>query len=285
MENSEKQQIVNDLVAFVEIKGSQNKAAVALQVSSATVSQMLKNNWDNIADEMWRKVKSNMTNPTSQTEWQTVNTSDFNELTKILTDAQSNSMAMGVIGEAGSGKTVTMKHYAANNKNAFLLDCNEYWNRKLFLGELLKEMGFDYSGLTVGEMMNEAVSRLKSKELPLIMMNEADKLTDQVFYFFITLYNRLEDDCGIILIATDHLRKRLDRGRKLNKKGYNEIFSRIGRKFIELDGVTYADVHKICIANGITDVALIKKVWNDCESDLRRVKRKIHALKNTKNAD
>ena len=35
--------------------GSQNKAAQSLVgISAATVSQLLKGNWDNVSDEMWK---------------------------------------------------------------------------------------------------------------------------------------------------------------------------------------------------------------------------------------
>src|SRR5690606_34491318 len=109
-------------------------------------------------------------------------------------------------------KTFTARDYAATHQDAFLLQCNEYWNRKFFLTELLGAMGRDFSGLTVAEMMGEVVKHLKMKPSPIIILDEADKLTDQVLYFFITLYNQLEDRCGIILMATNHLKKRIDQG-------------------------------------------------------------------------
>jgi hypothetical protein len=115
------------------------------------------------------------------------------------------------------------------------------------------------------------------QESPLIILDEADKLSDQVLYFFITLYSQLEDECGIVLCATSHLEKRILRGIKLNKKGYNEIWSRLGRKCVKLKGVTAADVAAICEVNGITDRARVESVIADCESDLRRVKRRVHA--------
>ena len=146
--------------------------------------------------------------------------------------------------------------------------------------ELLSAMGKDYAGATIGEMMQEIVSELKRQKNPLIVLDEADKLTDQVLYFFITLYNQLEDQAGIVLCATNYLEKRIKRGVKLNKKGYNEIYSRIGRKCIELKGLSASDISSICQANGITVQNDIQDVIQDCESDLRRVKRSIHALKN-----
>jgi EAL domain-containing protein (putative c-di-GMP-specific phosphodiesterase class I) len=40
------------------------------------------------------------------------------------------------------------------------------------------------------------------------------------------------------------------------------------------------DITSICIANGIDDNRLVKEVIEDSEMDLRRIKRKIYALKN-----
>lgn len=146
--------------------------------------------------------------------------------------------------------------------------------------ELLSAMGRDYSGYTVGEMMGEIVGKLKVLDKPIIVMDEADKLSDNVLYFFISLYNKLEGHCGIMLCATDHLEKRIKRGLKLNKKGYKEIYSRIGRRFIQLQGVGARDIAQVCIANGITDNKQIKEVVEDSEYDLRRVRRKVHAIQN-----
>ena len=280
LKTEEKQKISKKLRQYVARYDSQNKAAKSLKgVSAATLSQVLNNNWELIKDEMWRNISSQIG---YSNDWQGVETRDFKTLTKILNDAQEYSNVFGVIGDAGSGKSFTIKHYAESHKRAFVLSCNEYWNRKYFLVELLSKMGRDYTGLTVAEMVYEVVSMLKKQHKPLIIMDEADKLSDQVLYFFITLYNQLEDHCGIVMIATDHLQKRINKGLRLNRKGYKEIYSRIGRKFIELPGVGSSDVMQVCAANGITDKKTIKDIYIDSENDLRRVKRKIHALKLSK---
>lgn len=279
---TQKQQIQERLQEYAERYGSQNKAANSLKgVSPATVSQIINGNWDLISDEMWRSVGGQI--GWNETEWIMVETRDFKVLNGILSDAQVNSNVFAVVGEAGTGKSVTMKQYAASNKRAYMLQCAEYWNRKMFMQELLTAMGRDYSGFTVAEMMQEVVRGLKAMDRPIIILDEADKLSDQVLYFFITLYNMLEDRCGIVLCATDHLAKRIKRGLKLNKKGYKEIYSRIARKFIELKGAGSADITSICLANGITGKATIKDIIEDSENDLRRVRRKIHAIKQATN--
>ena len=276
MENLNKQQIANALSTYCDRYASQNKAANSLKnVSAATISQMLNGNWDLIKDEMWRNVAAQI--GYKDDKWEAVETGNYTRMITLLSDVKEHSLVMGICGDAGSGKTFACKQYAASTKGVYLLCCNEYWNRKLFLTTLLTALGRDYTGFTVGEMMEEAVHSLKSQDCPLIILDEADKLSDQVLYFFITLYNQLEDECGIVLCATSHLEKRILRGIKLNKKGYNEIWSRLGRKCVQLKGVSAADVAAICSVNGITDNKAVEAVIADCESDLRRVKRRIHA--------
>lgn len=277
MESIRKQQITNSLQAYCGRYESQNKAANSLKgVSSATISQMLNGKWDLIKDDMWRNVSAQI--GCKEEKWEAVETGDFKKLNFILDDVKNNALVMGVTGNAGSGKTFALKQYASNHKQVYLLCCNEYWNRKMFLTELLTAMGKDYTGYTVGEMMHEAVHSLKMQESPVLILDEADKLSDQVLYFFITLYNNLEDECGIMLCATSHLEKRIQRGIKLNKRGYNEIWSRLGRKCLELKGVTAQDITAICEVNGITEMADIESIISDSESDLRRVKRRVHAV-------
>lgn len=281
METIKKDQIREKLRQYCERYDSQNKAAASLKgVSAATVSQILNSNYELIRDEMFRNIASQI--GFRDEKWEVTETRDFRLIQSILADAKENSLVMAITGDAGSGKTFSMRHFAEKEKRVYMLCCNEYWNRKQFLQELLLSMGRDSAGLTVGEMLMEAVRALKVIETPLIILDEADKLSDHVLYFFITLYNYLENKCGIVLCATSFLEKRLNRGLKLNKKGYAEIWSRIGRRCIELKGVGSSDIRNVCEANGILSEAEIEKVLADSDGDLRRVRRKIHSLQKAK---
>jgi hypothetical protein len=79
------------------------------------------------------------------------------------------------------------------------------------------------------------------------------------------------------MIATEFLFKRFDAGVRYNKKGFNELWSRIGRKCIPLKGVSQQDIVDICMANGVTDTHEIDRIIGECEGDLRRVQRRVHA--------
>lgn len=276
MQNEQKQQIANQLRAYCEQKGSQNKAANSLNgVSSATISKVLSGQWETIADEMWRTISA-QTGAKSE-GWQVVSTRAYDVMTFTLDNAQTDALVLAVTGEAGSGKTEAIKNYTAGHANAYHLVCSEYWNRRTFMGKLLKCMGVGVSGTTVSEMMDDIVDTLKRKDAPLIVLDEADKLTDQVLYFFISLYNQLEGHCGIILTATSFLKKRIERGVRLNRKGYAEIYSRIGRKFVALPLLNSEDIAAVCVANGVSDAKSINSIIDEAEGDLRRVKRSVWA--------
>ena len=276
MENIQKENIVSGLRRYCERYESQNRAAASLKgVSAATVSQLLNGNWELIGDEMWRNVASQT--GYRERRWVAVETVNFRTIGRILADAQDNSLVLAITDEAGTGKSFALNHYRDNNRNVYLLCCNDYWDRKLFITELLAAIGKDYTGQTVGEMMRDVVGRLKVIERPLIILDEADKLKDHVLQLFITLYNNLEDECGMVLCSTSHLERRLVQGLK-SKKGYKEIWSRIGKKCVALKGVTAADITLICERNGISEKKTIDLVLGDSECDLRRVKRKVYAI-------
>lgn len=275
--NEEKEMIRVRLGEYCEMKGSQKRAATSLVgVSPATVTQIVTGKWELINEKMWRSIAAQI--GVKQTKWNIVETRNYRALSDIFADAQENALVLAVCGEAGTGKSLTAAHYGAENPNVYVLACSEYWNRKTFLRELLRGMGKNPAGDTVGDMVDDVVMALKRRENPLIILDEADKLSDQVMFFFITFYNKLEDYCGIVLMATDYLEKKVRRGLRLNKKGYKEIYSRIGRRFVAMPGLSATDISDVCRANGVEGLREIETVKKDCEGDLRRVKRKCHAF-------
>lgn len=273
MDKMAKQAVAERLKQFCDMKGSQNKAANVIGISAANVSRVLKGDWSLISESMWRTIAAQT--GFKRKEWITVETSVYKRAMKVLQDAQEESLCFAVCAEAGSGKSLALKAYEESNAEVFILSCSEYWNKKMFLSELLRVMGRDADGLTVGEMMDAAIRELKGMDYPLLVLDEADKLSDNVLYFFITLYNRLEDQCGIVLMATSFLQKRIEKGYRTNRKGYRELYSRVGRKFVTLGATTDNDVAEVCIANGIDDKGLIKRIAKDSEGDLRRVRRMV----------
>lgn len=286
MNTSTKEQIKNDLYHFVQKVGggSQNKASKQLsKVSNATISNILAGKWDNIADAMWISIQKQVSS--NSTDWQILpDTRRIKQLDKVYKDAQLNNEVFCIVAPEGSGKSLPAERYASDHENVFLMKCGEHLNRKTFLSELLKSFGKDSGGYTVYEMMKLVVETILRTENPLIVLDEADKLTDQVLYFFITIYNETEDKCGLVLQATDHLKKRIMKGVAINKKGFKEIYSRIGRRFVELPENTFEELKRIASINGVEDELEAVRIVNDSESDIRRIKRLVRAYNRKKGA-
>lgn len=208
--------------------------------------------------------------------WKLAPTINYRFIHRTILDAKQNATMYALVGAAGTGKTVAMRQFAGENANSFLIRCDEFWTRQQFLQEILTQMGRDPNGMSIGQMISVITKVVLQLHEPVLMFDEADKLSNPVFQLFISLYNRLEDQCGIIIAATSHLTSRLDKGVKRNRKGYAEIWSRIGRKPVECMGVRAKDIKGVCEANGVTDDHRIKLIAQESEGDLRRVKRACH---------
>ena len=287
MTNNEKQLIADKLRAYVAKYASQNKAVASMKGTSAgTVSNILNGKWENISEDMWRKVSDQVKSVGDKDGgWQIVETQAFHDITLALRDAQDYKNVTWVVGEAGSGKTTTARIFGEENKEVFYILCSEDLHKGDFVREIATKMGIRTDGYTVRELWMTIQDELIQMDAPLLVFDEADKLIESVFQYFISLYNKIEDKCGVVFLSTDYIKTRIDRGLRCKKRGYKEFYSRIGRKYFELDDTTPHDVYAICVANGLTDEKDINEVIvesNSCEYDLRRVKKSIHRIKRIK---
>jgi DNA transposition AAA+ family ATPase len=274
-----KEQIKNDLAQYVAKVGGQMAASRRLKdISNATISNIVNGKWENIADSMWISIQKQIKGVEGDKWLIDTTTARMVKIAKHYNDAKNYALVFCMVGAAGSGKTAPAKLFT-EHKEVYLVKCKEYLNRKTFLAELLATMGKDSFGYTVDELMANVLGVLHRAKNPVIILDEADKLTDQVLLFFITIYNETEDKCGLVMQATDHLQRRINNGCSLNKKGYKEIFSRIGRKFIELPENTEDELLRIVKLNGVDDEEQAIKIVNESEGDIRRIKRGVFAYK------
>ena len=287
MTNNEKQLIADKLRAYVAKYASQNKAVASMKGTSAgTVSNILNGKWENISEDMWRKVSDQVKSVGDKDGgWQIVETQAFHDITLALRDAQDYKNVTWVVGEAGSGKTTTARIFGEENREVFYILCSEDLHKGDFVREIATKMGIRTDGYTVRELWMTIQDELIQMDAPLLVFDEADKLIESVFQYFISLYNKIEDKCGVVFLSTDYIKTRISRGLRCKKRGYKEFYSRIGRKYFELEDTTPQDVFAICSANGLTDRKDIEEVITEadgCEFDLRRVKKSIHRVKRIK---
>lgn len=281
LSRDQKTTIVETLRTYIKRFKSQNQAVNSLKgISAGTVSQMLNGKWENISEDMWLKLQAQIAQPTG---WKICQTHAFMDVMTFLSFAKKESSVVWVTGPAGIGKTTAARIFANDRKNVFILPCSEDMHKADFVKELAAKIGVNTNGLTVRETLQAIIKQLVTLDSPLLVFDEGDKLTDSVLYYYISLYNALEDKCGMVFLSTAYMEKRVRAGIEKGKKGYDELESRISRRFVPLSSVNAAEIEAICRANGLEDDAAIRRVQHDASghgNDLRRVKESVKAQRN-----
>lgn len=276
-----KEQVRSALIAYRSNYPTLNRAAESLQgVSSATVSQLCNGKYELISDEMFVRIATQI--GFAFDSWNLHEGKTFKEITFTLSDAQAYKNVTWIVGDAGCGKTTAAIEYRRTHRNVFYILCSEDMRRSDFVREIAKQVGAPTDSTNLRDILENAISMISFLSAPLLVFDEGDKLTDSVFNYFISIYNRLEGHAGIVFLSTDYIKRRMEAGLRYNKKGYKEINSRIGRRFFDVSPTEENDIYAICQANNLTDRADIEEVLKDAkrsDNDLRRVKRCIHRQK------
>lgn len=308
----EKQQIIS-LIEQKKINlGSYDAVANYCSISAATVTQLRKNKYQAEGDDMWLDVglKLGFKQASSQgnSNWIIVPTKDYKLLRTVAIDAKNKSLFIPISDVAGMGKTACLKAISEEmaQHNTFYIRCWD-WGKKEFLFNLCKCLGIDAGRgfKTPNDLLVLVIDFFKSRatQKPLLIIDEADKLKASALRFLIPLYNECEDMLGCLIAGTENLEKEIKRGVRYQAKGYDEIDSRFGRKYIKLLGCTEGEAKEICTANGLLNDAAIKEIIEECKpvrkfikvqgreqsirviTDLRRLKRLVQKqqLKSTPN--
>ena len=287
----------SDLTALVlesiEQHGSQARAAVALGVNAAYLTHIIQGKLEKVSEAQWNKIALSL-NYSAQ-GWVMVPCVNTKQMDMYLSDAKSQSMMLAVSSPAGSGKTSYARHFARQHRagNVYMLECG-VWRAKTFLRALCSALGIytdNINNRTADFYMEKAVEFLNAVggRQPLVILDEFADLKPCAFASMKTLYNRLEDNVGIVMMATEHLEQVIDRGVSLKRKGYDEVSSRLGRKFLKLRGMTEKEVAAVAVANGVENKHAHRRIWSgsmprkiewdggilEVVPDLRRMKRMI----------
>lgn len=271
--DNQKHEIAILVEKFAAKYESQAKAVAHLKgVSEATFINIKKGKWDAISPAMWQSVAKQV--GWNMTKTPLVETMDFMTMCTYFDIAKEYSATFAIVGDSGFGKSFAGDWYTdkMKGKNVFRIRCGAHLNKKYFLQIILAAIGINAVGYNTFERLEMLVDALRKMEKPLLIIDEIDKLEDNVLAYFITLYNELNGLCGSVWTSTRTIERRLIRG-MATKKGYKELYSRIGSRFIELVGTDYTEVKELCISRGIVNEEEINTIYNEYGGDIRRIDR------------
>lgn len=271
--NEQKQEIIRLIHSEIKRLGSQSAVGNKCKVSEATISLMLKDEYNTKGVDAWLKVGTAL--GWRPAGWQEVETRNVKQMKQCCSDAQFHSMFLAVSCNAGAGKTTGIQMYLDEDKtgNVFYIKCRE-WSKRDFLENLCQTLGIpaDKGYTSPDKLVSKIIKFFSLRAGALLIVDQANSLKPAARSIFIHLHNEFEGKIGILLAGTDELEREIKRGVKYAKKGYDEVDSRFGRNYVRLIGSTYKDMVEICTANGVTGDKTLEDIWKECNPVSRKYK-------------
>lgn len=251
-EKAEIKKAVND---YCKERGlSKSSFAFKCGISDATITALMKDRWETLSKEMCLRI------------WNFMNCDKFNDLyqnTDFVSTIKACDMArkyrfmVGVTADTGMGKTTALRTYA-RQKNVFYVSYDKTMNASQFFVSLLRELALPFTS-TLNDMMTFAVDKLNRLETPLLIIDEAGKLTHAMILYLQVLRDRTCGNCGIVLAGMPYFKANLQKNAAREKEGYAEFLRRINiwHSFV---GLQPKEVEEVCSLHGITDKDKIREL-------------------------
>ena len=261
------------LKQYIEQTGiSQSKVATLLGVSTATVSQYLKGTYNGDVDGVDKKVAEMLdrqADKAKDVKSDFVETPTAKDIFDVCAMAHSMADINLVIGEAGLGKTVTLKQYAKTVDNVILVEVEPTFSPKVLLVELCNRLGIVPSRSNHDNVTN-IVDKLKGSD-KLIIIDEAELLA----YKSLEIIRRIHDmaKIGVVLAGMPRLRANLH-----GKNGeYKQLYSRIGFFHDMGEELSEEDIGLLSQATIGTDV-FNDKLYKACHGNARRLNKLLRGV-------
>lgn len=221
---------------------SQARLATLLGVSPAVISQYLKGEYkgdvasiDKKVEQMLLRAKDKATDIKADF----VRTTTAQKILEVCSMAHTMNDINLVIGEAGLGKTMAIKHYAQTVENVVLIETEPTFSPKVLLIELCNKLGIPPSKSNHDNIAN-IIEKLNGSDR-LIIIDEAELLS----YKCLEVIRRIHDKSGVgvVLAGMPRLRTNL-RG----KRGeYKQLYSRIGFVCDLADRLSDSDIGELVL--------------------------------------
>ncbi len=279
-QNSE---IQKKCTAYRQLKGITRRelAAQVGGISEATLTQIENGNWDNISKNMWAKVWRKVSDNTPPI----FETTDFKATLNACNMAIKNCLMIGITGDTGTGKTTALLNIS-RQKNVFYVPFDKTMKPKEFFAALLREMGIAYEG-NLNQMVNKIAEEINLMESPLIIIDEAGKITHAMILFLQVLRDKTLNNCGIVLAGMPYFKNNLEKYSKKEKEGYAEFYRRVNI-WHTLKGLSRTEIKAICAAHQITDAEALSELarknrFGDLTNDILKTKLQAETIQNQYN--
>lgn len=215
--------------------GSDAKFATSLSINASQLSRIMRGDWEKVlSEEKWITIARVLgVGIGTQSDWKTANTPVFQFITAQLEKCQNDCLSALLCDISDIGKTYAAVHYQRNHKNVVYIDCSQVKSKQKLIRKIAKSFGVGSTG-KYDEVYEDLVFYLKQLPTPLIILDEAGDLHYEAFLEIKALWNATERACGYYMMGADGLRQKIRRAIDNKKVGYTELFSRFGRKYVQV---------------------------------------------------
>lgn len=196
-------------------------------------------------------------------------TRNFKLVQAACNDALSNRKMVGLIGEAGYGKTIALKHFQRTHKNVFMTTVRPSMSSKDYWITLYHSLGIGDPRLSryasLHRTLNEISEHLNEIGNSLLIFDEAGKFSHKMLEFVHELRDLTTESTGVIIAGPGYFKKNLQRWVKFDKIGMSELMRRINYWEI-LSKPEKHEMREFCKYFGLNDQTIIQKLLNECDN-------------------
>lgn len=197
-------------------------------------------------------------------------TRNFQSIQNVCRTAIEFKRMIGIVGEAGLGKTIALNHFANTNQNVFLVTVRPSMGVRTFWMELAEKVcGVNVYGnhsnypRLIYYYLKQICITLNGLENPLLVIDEAGKMGRLQLLHIHELRDSTKSNLGIVLAGPAYWRGNLEKWSIKRKPGIEELLSRINA-WIDLTTPTRFELKKVIEAYGVNDPSIVAGLIQNC---------------------
>ena len=211
-------ELIADLVRVMKQKDlSQAGMATLCGISSGTISELI-NNRRPFGPRVLGPLARFLGDFSSNKERLFTNLRQYQKLINIAKATRKKALFVMACGNTGVGKTTAMRQLYAEEAYTFYLKIEDDLTWRELLRKIALSLGIKdlpYRAEALREAIQQRVELLASED-PLLIIDEAEELTDSVARKLKRLHTLTEGQLGVLIVAHPNLKRRLARASGLN---------------------------------------------------------------------
>ena len=227
-----KAKVAASLIAVIKERSTIDHAFYKFYgISSANCLKLRLGRLDNLLqDNEWLRLARKLNVNQVERQWNLARTDVFNTIEEDILFCKKYGKAKLCVDECGIGKTFAAKYLSKTLPNCFYVDASQGKSIILFTRVLAQAIGLDSGGKWY-DVKEDIKCYLKMIPNPIVIIDEAGDLSQHTLQEIKELWNATEGFCAWYLMGADGLKYIIDKGIKLRKPGFKEIFSRFSERY------------------------------------------------------